>query len=484
MEASAKDFSYRRRQPEESILYKTLACHLNTFLKNLAEEGQWLPKHVEKELWAYLECGILAYGFVRVQCDDCKNEQLVAFSCKKRGFCPSCGAKRMAETAAHLVENIIPWVKVRQYVLSVPIPLRYWMASDKKLLAKVHKVFASEVERFYTERSTKNRSGSIAFVQRFGSALNLNVHFHLLQLEGLYEPRTTGRPKFRKGKPPTNKDIESLVSKISKRVVRLLRRTGHLGELGPDETPVDPLFEEDPTYASCMSASVKNRIALGERRGQRVRFIGSGFGYEGEQPALKGKLCAMVNGFSLHAAVRIPRHRRDQLERLIRYTARSSVCMDRMSITETGDIIYELGSVWKNGITHVLLSPLELIEKLAALVPLPNMHSSRYWGVIAPNSKMRKEVIPGKTRAEIKKEKEKSAEQEDLEKKPNKGSWSKLLSKVFGVDISKCRECGGEMRVTSSIVRVDVIQKILAHLGLSPQPPPVAPARFRQLFLV
>ena len=188
----------------------------------------------------------------------------------------------------------------------------------------------------------------------------------MLQIEGLYEPRTTGRPKFRKGKSPANKDIQSLVAKISKRVVRLLRRKGHLGELGPDETPVDPLFEEDPTYASCMSVSVKNQIALGERRGQRVRFIGSGFGYEGEQPALKGKLCAMVNGFSLHAAVRIPRHRRDQLERLIRYTARSSVCMDRMSITETGDIIYELGSVWKNGITHVLLSPLELIEKLAA----------------------------------------------------------------------------------------------------------------------
>tara|TARA_Y100000991_G_scaffold159833_1_gene122105 strand:- start:124 stop:429 length:306 start_codon:yes stop_codon:yes gene_type:complete len=93
MKAGTKDFSYRRRQPEKSILYKTLASHLNTFLANLAEEGQWLPKHVEKELWAYLECGILAYGFVRVKCDDCTNEQLVAFSCKKRGFCPSCGAK-------------------------------------------------------------------------------------------------------------------------------------------------------------------------------------------------------------------------------------------------------------------------------------------------------------------------------------------------------------------------------------------------------
>ena len=97
---------------------------------------------------------------------------------------------------------------------------------------------------------------------------------------------------------------------------------------------------------------------------------------------------------------------------------------------------------------------------------------------------MRKEVIPGKTRAEIKKEKEKSAEQEDPERKPNKGFWSKLLSRVFGMDISKCKDCGGEMRVIASVVRVDVIQKILTHLGLNPSPPSVAPARFRQLFLV
>ena len=95
----------------------------------------------------------------------------------------------------------------------------------------------------------------------------------MLQIEGLYEPRTTGRPKFRKGKSPANKDIESLVAKISNRVVRLLRRTGHLGELGPDETPVDPIFEEDPTCASCMSTSVKNQISLGERRGHLVCML-------------------------------------------------------------------------------------------------------------------------------------------------------------------------------------------------------------------
>ena len=211
--------SYQRRRPEETLLYKTVATHLNTFLANLAEEGKSLPKHVEKELWAFLECGVLAYGFVRLKCTGCKSEQFVAFSCKKRGFCPSCGGKRMAETAAHLVDNILPRVKIRQYVLSVPIPLRYWMASNKKLLTSVHRLVASIIEGFYiNQQAPSSRSGSIAFVQRFGAALNLNVHFHLLHLEGYYD--TTTRAKFQKGRAPTNQDIQNLVNEISTRLVK------------------------------------------------------------------------------------------------------------------------------------------------------------------------------------------------------------------------------------------------------------------------
>ena len=93
---------YQRRRPEKTLLYKTLSENLSTFLLNLQNEGRSLPRHVIKELHAYLECGVLAYGFVRLKCEDCRSEKFVAFSCKKRGFCPSCGAKKMAETAAYL----------------------------------------------------------------------------------------------------------------------------------------------------------------------------------------------------------------------------------------------------------------------------------------------------------------------------------------------------------------------------------------------
>ena len=134
----------------------------------------------------------------------------------------------MAETAVHLVDKIIPPVRIRQYVLSVPIPLRYWMALGKKLLAGVHKIFASEVESFYTRKNKKERSGSVCCVGRFGGALNLNVHFHLLQIEGVYEARSSKTPKFKKRKAPSGHDIKNLVMIIQEKIIKHLRRSGYL----------------------------------------------------------------------------------------------------------------------------------------------------------------------------------------------------------------------------------------------------------------
>ena len=205
----------------------------------------------------------------------------------------------MAETAAYLVDNIIPSVRIRQYVLSVPIPLRYWMARGKKLLAKVHKIFASEVESFYTRKNKKAaRSGSVCCVGRFGGALNLNVHFHLLQIEGVYELKKTATAKFKKRKAPSGHDIKNLVMIIREKIIKLLRRSGYPKDPSSDEDEKDPLFEKEPSYAGLMSASVRQRILLGERQGQRVRFIGSSFAYGGDSSKLRSKLCAMVGSFS------------------------------------------------------------------------------------------------------------------------------------------------------------------------------------------
>ena len=167
------------------------------------------------------------------------------------------------------------------------------------------------------------------------------IERRLICLEGVYLDRTDqGRkPRFLKVEVPTDSDIADVVQKISRRVIRTLRRLGYL-EAGIDAAIAagyDPLPDNGPELARTMTASVTQRIACGEGAGQNVRRIGSGFGYEGEHPTLTGTRCASVHGFSLHANTQVPAHRRDQLERLLRYTARGAVALERLAEDAHGD---------------------------------------------------------------------------------------------------------------------------------------------------
>ena len=107
--AAPRSTVYRRRQPECTLLYRTVQTHLATWLA-LPDDGTGggAPAAVEREFRRYLECGILAHGFARARCADCGHDFLIAYSCKGRGVCPSCTTRRMVETAAHLADHVIP----------------------------------------------------------------------------------------------------------------------------------------------------------------------------------------------------------------------------------------------------------------------------------------------------------------------------------------------------------------------------------------
>ena len=144
---------YERRRPEDTVLYQVVQEHLETFLAQVeAETGARLPEFVKAQFDAFLECGILAHGFLRLRCADCAHEKLVAFSCKKRGFCTSCGARRMGETAAYLVDHLIPRVPVRQWVLSFPIPLHVLFAAHPQLLTPVLQILHRVISGFSSSR--------------------------------------------------------------------------------------------------------------------------------------------------------------------------------------------------------------------------------------------------------------------------------------------------------------------------------------------
>ncbi|RKH68791.1 hypothetical protein D7X96_16365 [Corallococcus interemptor] len=136
---------YRRRQPEGTVLYEAVRENLATLLEAASEVGCGLPRYVERDFARYLECGVLAHGFARVRCESCKDELRVAFSCKGRGVCPSCNAKRAHVTAAHLVEGVLPRVPYRQWTLSFPHRVRWVLLKDVGLLSDVLTVFLRAV---------------------------------------------------------------------------------------------------------------------------------------------------------------------------------------------------------------------------------------------------------------------------------------------------------------------------------------------------
>jgi len=129
--------TYERHKPEETLLYQLVEQHYPRLKVKIEGQGRPLPMHVQEEFDAYLKCGRLEHGFLRVRCENCYDEKLASFSCKTRGFCPSYCGMRMVESAAHLVDEVFPRQPIRQWVLSVPYPLRLLFAREPKILSQV-----------------------------------------------------------------------------------------------------------------------------------------------------------------------------------------------------------------------------------------------------------------------------------------------------------------------------------------------------------
>lgn len=460
---------YDRRRPEETVLYKTVANHIETFFADADRvSGKGIPGYVREEFYEFLKCGVLAHGFLRVACEGCSHEKLVAFSCKRRGFCPSCGGRRMAETAAFLMDEVLPKVPIRQWVLSFPFPLRYLMASNSRVQSDILAITLRVITRLIRKREKgRIEPGAVTLIQRFGGSINLNVHFHMLILEGGYaageeEPRWVGATA------PTDDDVKTVLQTLSKRILGYLVRKGHFGESEMWRND-DPFADREPVLAACMAASIQYKIGLGPRAGQKVRRLGTMEECYFGEAKLSGPRCAALGGFSLHANTVCGPEERDRLEHLCRYVARPAIAMDRLHQRPDGLLIYKLKKAYNDGTEYLLFSPEEFLEKLAALVPIPRVHLIRFHGCLAPHSKIRAKVVPKR----------------DLEETPSiscsshagRMSWAQLLKRVFQIDIETCSRCGGKTKIVAAVLQTNAIEAILSHLHLPTSPPLILPAR-------
>jgi len=143
--ATASANAYKPRCADEELIYHVVAAELDGFLAEAEARGHPLPSFVESTFRDFLTCGIPEHGFLRVHCDGCGRDRVVPFSCKRRGVCNSCAGRRMAETAAHLVDGVLPTVPTRQWVLSLPFPMRYRLAYDRDLATPLLAAFLRAV---------------------------------------------------------------------------------------------------------------------------------------------------------------------------------------------------------------------------------------------------------------------------------------------------------------------------------------------------
>ena len=473
---------YNHRHPEKTVLYDIVRRFSATFFAERELEGRSVPSYIKKEFDNYLRCGILAYGFVRVACTECTEERIVPFSCKGRGLCVSCMSRRMAEVSLHIDDNVIPEVPTRQFVLTLPVPVRLWAARNKELLSKICSIAAEQIEKHIKmkagfEKKDEVYCGMINFVQRFGSALNLNIHMHVLAIDGAFQIKSTGRTKFYHAKSPTDNEVGELLQAISKRVNKYLVKKRFLEVR--DEVLIaqdtSSLFEQDDMHLPAMAASLASKIAFGRNSGQCVkRLYANGRLWPSDtEYENTGDRCAASGGYTLHANTAIKAEDRERLKHLIRYMARPSVSDERIELLPDDNVRIKLKTAWSDGSTHIELSALETMEKLVALVPLPKFHLLRYYGVLSPHAKYRSKIVPAPKNDNTASEQKAGGVGT---KKRRYYSFAELLKRTFAIDILVCVRCGAKMAIKCIVEDVRAITDTLVALGLDPKPPDIFPA--------
>ncbi len=481
---------YVRRRPEESVLYQTVAKHWPALREELEEAGG-LPRFVVREFEEYLRCGILEEGCLYLVCRQCGLSQVVALSCKTRGFCPGCLGRRMADTAVHLERYVLPAVPIRHWICSLPWGLRALLGYDRTLCAEVVSAFVGEISRslcFRAKQALGLRSvadahtGAVAAIQRTDSALRLNVHAHVLVLDGVYvRDEKTDTLVFYPLPTPTRAEVAAVARRTAERIEKLLRAHGRSldPEMQDDQAAEPELCQNEPALAACYAAAARGAAV---KSGQAtLRLIVSReltrAATDSPEAGAPDEPVAEVRGVNVHAKQLVDGRDRKQLERLCRYITRPPLSQDRVELRPDGRIELTLKSVWRDGTRAVVFEPRDFLVRLIAAIPPPKFHLLRYFGILSSHSALRAEVVPVPAHdPTLRRPPPAEGDQLELfandETPPPRKRWAWLLRHVFRADLDTCPKCGGPMRWVEAAATRTASERLLSKLGLAPQPPP------------
>jgi hypothetical protein len=434
----------------------------------------------------------------------------------------------MCNSAAFLVDHVIPDVPLRQWVLSVPFELRLVLARRSDALNYVGRVFVREVFRWQRERARElgladAQSGAIEWPQRFGGSLNLNVHFHLAAPDGVFTRSPAyARAQFHRLPRPGHSDLDGIARNISIRVERWLRRK----QLVRDADQA--LFNNETPELEPLEACLQGSLGIGELTclpGATEPAASDAFG-EPPKPSKSERRGGHHGGFDLHAGVVVSASDREGRERLLRYCGRPPLSLERLNVTDDGMIAYRLRRPFGRGQTHRVMTPMQFMARLVALIPPPRCPLIRFHGVFAPHSSWRSSVVPetstfatqhpehpcagerastaaagGQGRAPpsttpsgsplpaeaaaVLAQPVSTAAESNMPQNDSIGprfsapwriDWASVLRRVYREDVLAC-SCGGRLRVVAVVTEPEAARSMLGNMGLPADPPPIARAR-------
>ena len=346
---AATPAEYRPRCFEPTLLHTLVARHLGELRAesfDADEPGGGVPAFVVRELEAFLGCHDLRRGFARLRCVACRAEHLLAFSCKTRTVCPSCSTRRMAQTAAFLVDHVLPAVPVRQWVLAPPFPLVPLLGARPEVLSAMNRIFVSTVSRWVESQVPSRgrgpaRTGAVTFIQRFSRSLLLFPHLHVVVLDGAYVEDTDGALNFEATRGPTESDMAFVSRAVAHRLGRYLKKHGFI-DADDLETPSSPLMRG---YAGLL------------REPAGYADVDDAGGVEGRRFGARRRSTGEAQGFSVHAEVTVAAHDAAGRERLCRYAARPPLADAELSMTRDGRVAVQLRGRRRGGAGQVVLDP-------------------------------------------------------------------------------------------------------------------------------